>query len=518
MDDLTHITADYLIDNVELAFKVWREVPWGEDIPFNVFCELILPYRLEHEPLENWREKALASFADVYDAFLKDDTLTTVTACGRLNALLPRFRLDADFPDMSFSQLMASSRGPCDAMVAAAVFSMRALGIPVAKDYTTKWPNMEVGHSWNSVYDGQGDHITFMGTEADPGEPHQATQLLKYKVFRSTFGRQLNIEADTTDIPPGLRNMNMIDVSSKYPACTDIVVPMLFQPEKPTGYAYLAIRIDNKWEPIAWGKHGQSEIHFSGVGKNQLYLPVYYADNEQTSANYPFVVEEDGSCRFITTDSVRNELVLTGIDKDTDNFLSLMLHGRFEGANNEDFSNARLLYQINEVPEGYYHSVTINDPSEFRYVRYSSRENERCNVAEVEFFDKDGYKLTGTVIGRMGSSEKMARENVFDGDVSTTVNIGSDTTAWIGLDLGRPSAIGEIRFLPRNLGNNIYEGHRYRLSYWDGRRWINLKKQIAKSHQLLYLAPSNALFCLQNQTRDVKGRYFTMKDGVQEWL
>ena len=52
-DDLKYITADFLINNIELAFKVWREMPWGKDIPFDVFCEEILPYRVGH-PINSW--------------------------------------------------------------------------------------------------------------------------------------------------------------------------------------------------------------------------------------------------------------------------------------------------------------------------------------------------------------------------------------------------------------------------------------------------------------------------------
>jgi hypothetical protein len=75
--DVTDITAAYLISNIELAFKVWHEMPWGKDIPFDVFCEEILPYRVSAEPLENWREKALASFADIYRSFMEDTAITT---------------------------------------------------------------------------------------------------------------------------------------------------------------------------------------------------------------------------------------------------------------------------------------------------------------------------------------------------------------------------------------------------------------------------------------------------------
>ena len=29
-DDITHITADYLINNIELSFQVWQATPWGD--------------------------------------------------------------------------------------------------------------------------------------------------------------------------------------------------------------------------------------------------------------------------------------------------------------------------------------------------------------------------------------------------------------------------------------------------------------------------------------------------------
>lgn len=44
--DAQVITADYLIENINLSFKVWKECPWNKNLPFNDFCELILPYRI----------------------------------------------------------------------------------------------------------------------------------------------------------------------------------------------------------------------------------------------------------------------------------------------------------------------------------------------------------------------------------------------------------------------------------------------------------------------------------------
>jgi hypothetical protein len=156
--DARCITAGYLIANIDLAFRAWRNKPWGKHIPFDAFCEEILPYRISTEPLENWREKALASFADIDRAFREDSTMTAVEACNKVNSLLPRFRLDKDFPPMNYSQLMASTRGMCDSQAALAAFAMRALGIPVTVDFTTHWAFGPTGHHWNSVRDSTGQH------------------------------------------------------------------------------------------------------------------------------------------------------------------------------------------------------------------------------------------------------------------------------------------------------------------------------------------------------------------------
>ena len=38
-----------LVSNIEWAFKVWREQPWGKNVSFEQFCEYILPYRIGNE-------------------------------------------------------------------------------------------------------------------------------------------------------------------------------------------------------------------------------------------------------------------------------------------------------------------------------------------------------------------------------------------------------------------------------------------------------------------------------------
>lgn len=63
----------------------------------------------------------------------------------------------------------------------------------------------------------------------------------------------------------------------------------------------------------------------------------------------------------------------------------------FEGANNEDFSDAMPIYLIDS--EGTIGKMSYGDVDvtrSFRYVRYVSPNNARCNVAEVEFYGYEG--------------------------------------------------------------------------------------------------------------------------------
>jgi hypothetical protein len=290
-EDVKHVTADYLINNIELAFKVWREQPWGKHIPFDVFCEEILPYRLDVEPLENWREKALASFTDLNRSFKENPNITSVEACRKVNDLLPRFQIDTDFPAMNYSQLMASRRGPCDAMVALAVFSMRALGIPVTVDFTHLWPNLKYGHTWNSVRDSMGRHISFMGAERSPGASHVGLTAIKFKVYRKTFaGRPLPI--DDKYLPPIFRD-NIIDVSGEYKGFYEVAVPIKYPPDSLTGYAYLAGKHFSQWTIVGWGVVDGDTIRYAPVGKQVLYLPVWYVDGELKPAGDRFALDMD---------------------------------------------------------------------------------------------------------------------------------------------------------------------------------------------------------------------------------
>lgn len=73
--DIMEIDSAYLCHNIDWAFKVWQEQPWGKNISFEIFCEYLLPYRIGDEPLADWRETYYKKYNSLLDSLRMSDTL-----------------------------------------------------------------------------------------------------------------------------------------------------------------------------------------------------------------------------------------------------------------------------------------------------------------------------------------------------------------------------------------------------------------------------------------------------------
>lgn len=516
-EDVKYITADYLISNIDLAFQSWQDKPWGKDIPFDVFCEEILPYRVETEPLENWREKALASFADFNKTF-QDTVISSVEACRQVNAVLPNFQLDWDFPTMSYTQIMASRRGSCESQAALAIFVMRALGIPVTFEYTPKWFRENRGHSWNAVRDSTGKYISFMGAETAPGAWHTGVGSNTTKIYRLTFSGQ-NVFRNVSDTISWEKHPNHTrDVSSEYDGYETVEV-LDGIPHSPSENIYLAA-----WGERTWNIVGLCDSLVS-LQKNVLYLPVYYTGGRQVPVKHPFIVHEKDSIQFFKPDTVNKQTVeFDALSPITPGWRFRMQNGYFEGANKPDFSDAERLYKITDVPDDKFHEVKIKTSRPFRYFRYVSPTDKaaHCNVAEIKLLDSSDSIISGTPIGTSevwDAHPTMTHDKAFDGDVRTFFD-AKDNNSWTGLDLDFPRTISKIHYLPRTVDYfGIYAEHIYELFYWSDQGWKSLGEQQGTLEPLRYQVPKNALFYLKNKTIDKEGvRIFSILDGIQKWI
>jgi hypothetical protein len=75
--DLKAVTADFLIENIELAFEAWKS-PWANNLNFDDFCEYLLPYRAGIEQAASWRQPYKSTFLPLlkpyYETFCRLDS------------------------------------------------------------------------------------------------------------------------------------------------------------------------------------------------------------------------------------------------------------------------------------------------------------------------------------------------------------------------------------------------------------------------------------------------------------
>ena len=75
------ITSEYLIENIDLAFQEWQKRPWNKSLPFDDFCDLILPYRIGNERLSNWRSLYNSYYGSLLDSVYTGSDVLVACKC-----------------------------------------------------------------------------------------------------------------------------------------------------------------------------------------------------------------------------------------------------------------------------------------------------------------------------------------------------------------------------------------------------------------------------------------------------
>ncbi|MCD8184479.1 MAG: hypothetical protein LUE99_17010 [Bacteroides sp.] len=95
--DACVITADFLIENIELAFESWQRYEWGKYYSFDKFCKYLLPYRIGDEPLERWRVKYRDCYVPLLDSLYRVADVIEATSIMQNYAEHAGYRYCTDF-------------------------------------------------------------------------------------------------------------------------------------------------------------------------------------------------------------------------------------------------------------------------------------------------------------------------------------------------------------------------------------------------------------------------------------
>jgi Transglutaminase-like superfamily len=164
--DLKALKADFLLANTDLAYKARKDVPWGKDIPDDLFLNDVLPYANIDEKREAWR----ADFVKTWLPVVKE-CKTPAEAAQKLNGVVfqklnVKYSTGRKAANQSPSESISQGKASCTGLSIILCDACRAVCIPARLVGTPLWANNSGNHTWVEVWD-HGWHFTG-ACEPDP--------------------------------------------------------------------------------------------------------------------------------------------------------------------------------------------------------------------------------------------------------------------------------------------------------------------------------------------------------------
>jgi hypothetical protein len=164
--DLASLKAEFLLTNVDLAYKARKDVPWGKDVPEELFLNDVLPYANVDEKRDAWRK-------DFYELCLPmvRDCKTPTEAVQVLNKeLFKKLKLgystQRKAANQSPKESIETGKASCTGLSIVLSDAARAVCIPARLVGTPLWSDKRGNHTWVEVWD-KGWHFTG-ACEPDP--------------------------------------------------------------------------------------------------------------------------------------------------------------------------------------------------------------------------------------------------------------------------------------------------------------------------------------------------------------
>ena len=521
------ITADYLIDNIDRAFKAWKGRTWNANLSFEDFCELLLPYRVGDEPLSDWRplyEQYYVNFLD--SAYQGNDVLE---ACSIVNDELCRqdckFFSKMAVPHYDATLLFHNRAGYCRENCDLGLYAMRVCGIPVAKESFKFSPDYRNSHQWLTVRDTSGVYIQF---GYDGMKPQRGVKRSdgrkKGKVFRTCFGiqeAQVHKYDGVHRVPADLKNVYKKDVTANYFGANLVKVPI----QKTDKEVFLGAFATDGWKPIDMGVGKNGCATFVDIEPDVIYMPLVYDESQELrEAGYPFVYEGKtrkvrllkGNMKMLEKVALTRKMPLKAREKEW--LWRCIIGGKLEASEEASFKNPYLLYDFKDTLDHSLLRIKNNSKRKFRYVRYTGPQNQNIEFAGLNVFEDSlcQRKIHLKLFTKLDSL--FAPQNITDDDM-LSVFVGDASFHSLVFEMEHETSIGGLDFYPRTDGNFVWTGDQYELFYQDGiSGWKSLGVKTAQGKNIEFMAPKGAVLWLRDLTTGVEEQIFLYHDGKQQFV
>lgn len=536
--DLQEMKAKQLIDEIELAFTGWKSNVYSQNGSFEDFCEYILPYR---------RLNGLI-IDDARKEFYRRHGKNYFTRQGKnwqqeVDSLLYEYRhlthsafWGTQIPVWTAATFEKLHHGLCMHRCWYNSLLLSSLGMPVAIDFVPAWGNRNNSHSWNVVITG-GESYAF---EAFWDEDRWKYKRIynnrtndelwgKFrlpKVYRYTYSNHIDgplsdKEVDARDVPALFCNFKKKDVSSEYFETADVTVELTERTGEEAKYAYLAVWGYQEWHPVQWGKIKDGKAVFHDMGKDIVYLPVYYNSGVCTPAATPFWLKEDGQAVKLAERKGRGPVALrliTGAPAYDSNreYLGGMRGLRVVGMSAGKPEEELCVWNDSMALERSY-TLAVGKKA-YRYIRLQLP-SDSIALGELAFYTREGRVRNARVMTPLQSVRSNETPEMLLDGLDATVYCGKAPDKVVDIDLGETYRITKIGLAPY-LKSQLLSPDQFELYYWKN-GWITLgsKKADGTGYLVFDNVPEGVLMMLKNRRWTGKSaeRTFLYEDGVVYW-
>ena len=496
--DAQTVSAEYLIENIDLAFESWQRYPWGKYYDFEDFCNYLLPYKIGDEKPDNWRRIYTEKFAPVLDSLYKGTDV--VVAVDMLQHYLQDnypfiYNNDFSYPRVGGEFLLEYPIGACREETAFLTYMLRSLGIPATSDGYIYSPDSFLGHNWNVFLDTTGVFIP--------------TEIMRTGVSRDWKNSRTK----------GKAYRSGEDVTSMYYPENKVILPMT----RGVKGGFISVFSMNGWIPIGVYKRSLTgRAYVSNLETGHIYQPL--DPDTRNPSGYAFYVDDFNKAHALIPDvehpqkvklTRKHPLTKYWVNKSHE-MDSIAIHGSADGKHWELIGMSNTGDKIERTRQ-----IFVDQNASYKYIRLTPPEKTRLNIAELDFYrDVD---CTGKIRciaaeapASMSNLSEYAIDKATDGKNLTRYESGTPGAACV-FELELPSEVSCIVYAPRNDDNYVSPGDVYELFYQDGvNGWVSLGVKTAEDWYLEYdNVPAGALLWLHNHTKGVEEQAFRWDNGSQ---
>ena len=297
LNDLADYNGTFFYDQMKVSFRAREEMPWGMNIPDDVFRHFVLPYRVNNENLDSFRLVYYDEIkARVGGLSLKEAILEINHWCHEKVSYQP-----ADIRTSSPMSTVKSARGRCGEESTFTVAALRTAGIPARQVYTPRWAHSDDNHAWVEVWVDGTWH--FMGAcEPEPDldmgwfiEPARRAMLVHTKAFGRYEGGEPLVKTTA--------NYGEINSLGRYAVTKKIAVKVMDENGLPVKSAEVRFSLYNYAEyfPLAVLQTGDDGIASFLTGLGDLLI---WVSKDDKFAFKKLSVEEMDTLEIVLTNKV----------------------------------------------------------------------------------------------------------------------------------------------------------------------------------------------------------------------